>query len=224
MATLSVWRFDTPEGSDLALDTLAGLQRRQLMTVHDAATVSWPTDGKRPRTHQAADLTGAGALSGDFWGLLFGLIFFVSLLGAAVGAAAGALRGSMADVGIDDDVIREVRDQVTPGTSALFVTTSGAVVDRVEEAFAVQEAQLIYTNLSHEEEQKLREVVSGRPCRDAACRPAPRRHLGTGRGPLGDVLGRCGPTRSGSRSARCPSSRSSSCCCPHGQQRHRPAS
>jgi uncharacterized membrane protein len=59
-------------------------------------------------------VTGAGALGGGSWGFLFGLIFFVPLLGLAVGAAMEALSGSTADVGIDDDLIREVREHVTP--------------------------------------------------------------------------------------------------------------
>jgi uncharacterized membrane protein len=62
---------------------------------------------------------------GALWGFLFGLIFFVPLLGMAVGASMGALGGSLADVGIDDDFIDQVREKVTPGTSALFAVTSG---------------------------------------------------------------------------------------------------
>ena len=101
--------------------------------------------------------TAAGALGGAFWGLLFGLIFFVPLLGAAIGAATGALAGSLADVGIDDGFINRVRDQVTPGTSALFVLTSDAVMDKVHDAFAEHEpAELIFTNLSNEQEAALR--------------------------------------------------------------------
>jgi uncharacterized membrane protein len=37
----------------------------------------------------------------------------------------------MADVGIDDDFIRSVRDEITPGTSALFLMSSVAVMDKV---------------------------------------------------------------------------------------------
>jgi uncharacterized membrane protein len=59
-------------------------------------------------------------LDGAFWGLLFGLIFFVPLFGAAIGGATGALVGSITDVGISDDFIKCVRDEVTPGTSALL--------------------------------------------------------------------------------------------------------
>ena len=105
-------------------------------------------------------MTGMGALGGSFWGLLFGLIFFVPLLGMAVGAAMGALTGSMTDVGIDDSFIREVRAQVTPGTSALFVMTSNAVTDKVIEEFKGSGATLVSTNLSHEQEAKLREAFA----------------------------------------------------------------
>src|SRR4051812_41349790 len=157
MATLSVWKFSDPDGAGRAVDTLVGLQKQELISVHDAAIVSWPVDKKRPKTKQLNNLAGAGALSGSFWGLLFGLLFFVPLFGMAVGAAMGALGGSMADVGIDDDFIESVRSEVQPGTSALFVMTSDAVQDKVKAAFASEKPQLIHTNLATDEEAKLRE-------------------------------------------------------------------
>src|SRR3954447_11629711 len=136
MATLTVWKFDTAEGANQAEAALEVLAKQELIKIHDAATVSWPANKKKPKTRQLASLTGAGALGGAFWGLLFGLLFFVPLLGLAIGAAAGALGGAMSDVGIDDDFIKSVRDQIQPGTSALFVMSSDAVMDKVEEAFA----------------------------------------------------------------------------------------
>ncbi len=158
VATLTVWKFATPEGADAAEATLESLAKQELIKIEDAATVSWGPGKKKPKTRQLHNLAGLGALDGAFWGLLFGLIFFVPLLGAAVGAAAGALGGSMADVGIDDDLIKNVRSQVTPGTSALFLMSSDAVIDRVKEAFDGVDAELISTNLSHESEAKLRET------------------------------------------------------------------
>jgi uncharacterized membrane protein len=160
MATLTVWKFDTAGGALAAEKTLFELAKQELIKVHDAATVSWEDGKKRPKTQQAANLTGAGALGGAFWGLLFGLIFFVPLLGMAVGAAAGALSGSLADVGISDDFINSVRDKVTPGTSALFVMSSDAVIDKVHQAFEGQRMELIQTNLSNEEETRLREAFA----------------------------------------------------------------
>jgi len=161
MATLTVWKFDTTTGADDASKTLQDLARQELLVLHDAATVVWEEGTKKPKTHQLASTTKAGALGGTFWGLLFGLIFFVPLLGAAIGAATGALAGSLTDVGIDDTFINKVRDQITPGTSALFVMTSDAVVDKVHAAFAGhQPGELIFTNLSDEQETALREVFA----------------------------------------------------------------
>ncbi len=160
MATLTVWKFDSPDGADAAVETLRSLEQQELITVHDAATVSWPPDAKKPRTRQLHDTVGAGALGGMFWGLLFGLIFFVPLLGVAVGAATGALGGALTDVGIDDEFIKDTRQKVTPGTSALFVMTSGAVLDKVHAAFEGQRPELLRTNLSDDQENLLRDVFA----------------------------------------------------------------
>lgn len=88
------------------------------------------------------------------------MLFFVPLLGLAVGAAAGALGGSLRDIGVGDDFIRQVREKVTPGTSALFVLSRDAVVDRVAERFSSTGGELIQTNLSADEEAKLRDVFA----------------------------------------------------------------
>jgi uncharacterized membrane protein len=160
MATLTVWKFPQAAGADGAVDTLKRLQKQGLVTIHDAATVSWPENRKRPKTRQLNDMAGAGALGGAFWGLLFGLLFFVPFLGMAMGAAAGALGGALSDVGIDDGFIDSVREQVKPGTSALFVMSSDAVLDKVQDAFRGQDAELLQTNLSNDEEARLREVFA----------------------------------------------------------------
>jgi uncharacterized membrane protein len=152
-----VWKFDDPGGAERAINTLEDLQKQDLIAIHDAAIVTWPSDKKRPKTKQLNNLAGAGALSGSFWGLLFGLLFFVPLFGMAVGAAMGALSGSLADVGIDDEFIASVRSEVQPGTSALFVMTTDAVRDNVRDAFVGAKAKLLHTNLSHDEEARLRE-------------------------------------------------------------------
>ena len=160
MGTLTVWKFDTADGADKATDILRDLADQRLLTIHDAATVRWEEGKKKPKTRQLNNLAGAGALGGAFWGMLFGLIFFVPLLGAAIGAASGALAGSLTDVGIDDTFINRIREQVTPGTSALFVMTSDVVLDRVHEAFADSRPELIFTNLSDEQERAIREVFA----------------------------------------------------------------
>src|ERR1700754_535582 len=110
MTTLTVWKFDSPDGADNAVTTLQGLAKQELISIHDAATVKWQPGAKKPKTRQLRNLTAGGALGGMFWGTLFGLIFLMPLIGAAIGAATGALAGSLTDVGIDDDFIKSVRD------------------------------------------------------------------------------------------------------------------
>jgi len=86
---------------------------------------------KKQKTKHLADLTGAGALSGAFSGMLFGLIYFIPLLSLVAGAAIGAHSGSMIHIRIDEDFIKSIRSKVTEGTSALFLMTTDAVEDKV---------------------------------------------------------------------------------------------
>jgi uncharacterized membrane protein len=165
MATLSVLKFNNPHGADLVLLALQGLQEREMITLEDAAVVSWPLGNKKPKTYQLHGTAGAGAGAGAgwgaFWGFLIGLIFFMPFLGAAMGAAGGALGGALSDVGIDDDFIRQVREKVIPGTSALFALTSGATApDRVIDELRQYDFEIISTNLPEEQENKLREAFA----------------------------------------------------------------
>ena len=158
MAALTVWKFDTATGAGEALGKLESLQKQQLIDIQDAAIVEWKQGKKKPKTRQAHSLTGAGALGGAFWGMLFGLLFFIPFFGMAVGAAMGALAGHFSDYGIDDDFIKSVRSEVTEGTSALFLLTGSATVDKLQDELKGQMGALIRSNLTKEQEAKLNEA------------------------------------------------------------------
>jgi uncharacterized membrane protein len=160
MATMTVLKFPTVDGADNVLGRIADLQKQYLIKLHDAAVVSWPPGRKHPKTQQLHSFVGIGAMSGMFWGMLLGLIFAAPFFGLAVGAAWGALGGAFRDYGIGEDFVNKVRGQVTEGTSALFMLTSEAVMDRVAEALKDVKFEIIATNLSKENEQKLREMFS----------------------------------------------------------------
>lgn len=57
-----------------------------------------------------------------------------------------------------DDFIRQTREKVTKGTSALFLLSTGAVTDRVVPEMNTFGPELIATNLSTEQEGRLREL------------------------------------------------------------------
>jgi uncharacterized membrane protein len=159
MATITGFKFDTPDGAGKMVDLVQDLSRQQLITLQDAATVTWPEGKKKPKTKHLADATGAGAVGGAFWGMLFGLIFFIPFFGMAVGAAMGALAGHFSNYGIDKGFIEQAQTKVTEGTSAVFLMTSDAVSDKVTDAVKSSglKFEMFYTNLSKEQEAQLRE-------------------------------------------------------------------
>jgi uncharacterized membrane protein len=63
-------------------------------------------------------------------------------------------------MGISDQFIDDVKKKVTPGTSALFLLTDDTVVDQVESALKDMNPHLIASNLSAEQEAKLRETFA----------------------------------------------------------------
>jgi uncharacterized membrane protein len=161
MANLTAWKFDRPDGASLAVRRLKELENEGLIVLHDAAIVEWPEGEKHPKTRQVGDLTSKWALGGMFWGFLFGLLFFIPVIGGAVGAGIGAIAGSAKSHGIEEDFIKSVKEKVVPGTSALFLRSSSAVVDRVKKEFVGTEMELISTTMSDEDEAALREKFGG---------------------------------------------------------------
>jgi uncharacterized membrane protein len=160
-SSLVVLKFDSPEGADKGLELALSLQKQQLLQLLDAAIVTWPQGKKKPKTRHLGDQTAAGAWFGAFWGMLFGFLFFMPLLGAAWGAAVGALSGRFADYGIGREFIEQVRGKVKEGTSALFLLVGQVTTDRVIAAFkAAPKFEVIASNLSNEQEEKLKEAFA----------------------------------------------------------------
>ena len=158
MATLTVVKFDDPAGAERVLAALQDMHGRQLITLEDAAVVSWPQGNKKPLMPKQG--VGQMALGGAFWGFLFGLIFFVPFLGAAIGAGSAALLwSSLQDEGIDEEFIKRVSEKVTEGTSALFALTSEAKLDEViDELKHYDDFEIVSTDMPAEKDKKLREA------------------------------------------------------------------
>jgi uncharacterized membrane protein len=162
MSTLSVWKFDTCRGAGDAAQTLGDLPAAMRESVHDAAQVYWVSGRNQPTTRLVGDLASEEGLGADFFGLLFGFIFFSPLLGAAVGSAGGGMCGSLAEVGIDEVFVNRVRDDVNPGTSALFVLGSDAAIDELRDAlWATPPVEVLVTRLSRRHVGALRQVFVG---------------------------------------------------------------
>src|SRR4051812_37681129 len=160
MTAFTVWKFDSPDGAEHAAKVIKQAEAEKLLKLHDHAVVSWPEGASRPDTHHGHDDQWHGSAWGAFWGVLLGALFFVPVLGAAAGAGAGALAKSMQGVGIDKQQLDTIRTQVTEGTSALFLVTEEADLDRLGERFGHGHSQLIATNLTDAERALLLETFT----------------------------------------------------------------
>lgn len=157
MSDLIVLSFDNEASAFQMRDKLLDLQKQQVITLADAAIVIRDQNGK-PKVKQLHSLVGAGALGGAFWGMLIGLLFFTPWLGMAAGALGGALSGKFADIGVDDNFIKEVGATIEPGHAALFLLVLKATPDKVLPQLASYNAKVLQTSLSNEAEAKLREA------------------------------------------------------------------
>jgi len=155
MSELMVLGFDTEAEADRFGVKLAELQKDLIIQLQDAAMVVRDPDGK-PHVKHDNHLVGAGALGGAFWGMLFGLLFFVPFLGLAIGAGMGALFGKLGKTGIDKQVLEQMGDAVPPGKAGWFLLISQLTEDKFLAAVQGTNARLVRSNLSHEQEEELK--------------------------------------------------------------------
>lgn len=103
-------------------------------------------------------MAGLGAASGALWGGLIGLIFLMPLLGMALGAASGGLAGSLSDHGVDEEFMKKLGDELTPGKAALIMLVSKVTPDKIIPHIEVP-GTVIQTSLSNENEEALQKAL-----------------------------------------------------------------
>jgi uncharacterized membrane protein len=126
MATLTAWKFPSATGADGALETLQDLARRELIDLRDAVVVRWPVGSSKPKTDRVRPAAGSDEEEGSELGLALGAEYF-----------------------------RTLSANVTLGTSALFALTTEPRMHEVAEAFRGTQAELLATNLTPEQEERL---------------------------------------------------------------------
>lgn len=167
MSNLIVVAYDDPFKAEEVRTKLRKLQQEYLLDLEDAV-VAVKDDKGKVKLSQMYNLTAMGAMSGGFWGTLIGLIFLNPLLGLAVGAGAGAASGALADVGINDDFMKDLASGFTNNSSALFVLVRKATPDKVLAELQGTGGKVIKTSLTHEEEEKLQAVLAAAKAPEAS--------------------------------------------------------
>ncbi|WP_028642341.1 DUF1269 domain-containing protein [Nocardioides sp. URHA0020] len=161
MTTFTVWKFDEPGGALLAESALKSAAADGLVTIVDHAVMTWEPDAGKPELHHEHDGPKRGAAWGALWGILGGALFAIPVAGLVLGAGVGALAKATAGTGITKQDLERIRTEVTPGTSALFLVTDGADLDRLGERFHARDSRLISTNLTEAERETLLETFGG---------------------------------------------------------------
>jgi uncharacterized membrane protein len=124
---LIVLGFDSPLKAEEALLAATRLVTEGEILLHDAVFVAKDEDGSTRVTETVDETPGDAALSGSFWGMLFGTLLagpVGTVVGGAVTAGASALVAKLVDIGIPDATVKELRDTITPGTTALALLIS----------------------------------------------------------------------------------------------------
>ena len=158
MADLVIIAYPDLATAEAARAKIMQLQKEYLIELGDAVVAERQADGA-VKLHQLINTTAAGAAGGAMWGTLIGLLFLNPLLGAAAGAAGGALSGYLTDVGIDDKFLKEAGEALTPGQAALCVLVRKVTADKVLPAMAHFGGTVLRTNLTSEQETKLRDAL-----------------------------------------------------------------
>lgn len=139
MTTISVWTYPDADGARRLEQRLAEGAAGDLV-VRDGALATWVAGRAAPRVRE---LQGAGrtdSLGVGFWGLLFGIVAAGPELADLGGGTDQALDGSLAGIGIDHELMAELRRGLRPGCSALAVIADEAVSDEIHAATSVSEA------------------------------------------------------------------------------------
>jgi uncharacterized membrane protein len=160
MSDLVVITFAKQDAGLAALHHIRDSEGATGLTLADTAVVEKDAEGKVHVKNELSSGTEAGAVGGGFLGLLLTGVFFPPVLGIAVGAAVGGAIGHSLHTGVDQDFVKDIQAELTPGTSALFVvvkTNPGALVAAVR-GF---EGKVYQTSLGPELEASINDSLKG---------------------------------------------------------------
>lgn len=133
MSTQTAWRFSGTEGADDAVLMLKQLDAQELIDVQDVAVIRWPRYSTEPIAQEHVTEEGSKATS------------FAKKLRKA---------------GIDSSMVESVKGDMIPGTSALVLLSADAAIDTVAKAFEGHGMELIRSDLSVQQEDRVRSAFS----------------------------------------------------------------
>lgn len=157
---LIVLAFDTMDEAEQVHQALVSAKNQGVLSIDDAAVVVKDTDGKVQVKNQVSRGTWITTGVGGALGLLIGTIFF-PIGGLVLGLAGGALVGKFMDLGVDGNFVKDVGEQIQPGTSALFVLTRDENAAGVLAVLRQFQGKVLQTTLDSEADEAIRKALGG---------------------------------------------------------------
>ena len=128
----TAWRFASTEAADSAAARIKQLDSQDMINAMDVAILRWPEYAAEPTTYEHV---------------------------TAKGGKVGSLMRKLHHAVIDSSMIDTVKGDLRPGTSAMVLLSSDADIDAVVHAFEGQPMELLRTDLSVPEQDRLRLAV-----------------------------------------------------------------
>lgn len=157
-SSLIVLAFDNAGEAEQVHEALVKGKKEGVLHIDDAAVIVKDENGKVHVKNQISRGTWTATGVGGLLGLLIGSIFF-PIGGLVMGLAGGALVGRMMNLGVDGKFVKDVEEELQPGTSAIFVLISGENTAAEMAIFRQYHAKVLQTNLSTDAEESLRKAV-----------------------------------------------------------------
>lgn len=152
MSNLIAVAYPDKATADQVAANLMEARKGHLVELDDLVLVEHRENGKI-KLHQPS-LAGAGALGGAAWGGLIGLIFFVPFVGMAIGAASGAAAGAFTDTGVDDQFMKDLGQNLQPGSVAVVALVRDANMEKLLADVKIP-GTIIHSSLDEETETAL---------------------------------------------------------------------
>jgi uncharacterized membrane protein len=161
MSHIIVIKFDNMEEAAKVHHTMMQGEKTGYLDLKDSAVIVCNEEGKIEVKNQMSD----GAKTGAIWGglvgaLVAGLIFPLAVV--ALGAVVGGLIGSSASDHIDKQFVNEVKQKLTPGTSAIFLIFRGQDVGAAIASLRPYKGEILHTTLSDDAEKALKDELKKR--------------------------------------------------------------
>jgi uncharacterized membrane protein len=152
--------YPDQEHANTILETLNKMHRASNITLVDAALVTKDEDGT-VHIHETKEVTtGKGAKRGVIVAGIFGLIYPPSLIVSVLaGGGVGGLWGKLRDTGIKTGDMKEIAENLKPGSVALIVLAEPPSVPQIERAMEAWEGHMVRHGFTEEESDKVEQAV-----------------------------------------------------------------